>query len=266
MFYIPKFLSIWFFVLLFIYTIGYLGVFSHPFFSLNSPMYFLSFYGRKIAPVLLLLGFLALSYVRGQGKISKLLSCVTGGVLGGSIFVTCILAYGYFMGIPFESFSHNGNWNYIPMFEYALFLFVGFFFVGRKIGFNYYSFFLVGLALFASGFLYELPVIWRATAYAPLHFLHAFFVEPTIIAFALLIFMLFVNKRHFGKLQLVTGIFFVVYSVAIFSFILDPTKYAFVFPLDYPRPSLAMWVLEGWLPRIPSLAFLISLVYGVEKT
>jgi hypothetical protein len=120
--------------------------------------------------------------------------------------------------------------------------------------------------LFSSGFLYELPVYYRATAYAPIHFLHAFFIEPTIIAFGLLIFMLYFNKKSFGKLQLFTGVFFVVYSVGIFWFVLDPVAYAFVFPLGYSRPSLEMWILEGWLPRIPSLAFLISIAYSIKKT
>ena len=266
MFYIPKQLSLIFFAELTIYSILYLVCFSHPVFSFGSPMYYLSFYGRKIAPVFLLMGFFALSYVKGQGKINNLLSVVTGCILGLSLVTVVVFLQGYFGGVSFEAFSHNGNWNYIPVFEYVFFLFIGFFLLGRKIGFNYYSFFLVSLALFASGFLYELPVYYRATMYEPIHFLHAFFVEPTIIALVLLVFMLYFNKWKFGKLQLITGFFYVVYSVLIFLFCLDFNAYAFVFPFGYARPSLAMWVLEGWLPRIPSLVFLISVVYGVEKS
>lgn len=250
-----------------IYSICYILLFSN--FIVNGrTLYFLSLFGRRIAPVLLLIGFLVLSAVKGRGTINNILSGVAGGILGLSIAGSLVMAQGYWNTIPFATFAINADWNYIPIFEYCIFLVVGFLLIGKKLGFNYYSFYLVSLAVLATGFLYELPVYFTATAYEPIHIHHALFVEPTVIALALLIFMLYFNKIKLGKLQVATGLILFGYSMLIF--ILAANHYScFHFPipntLSFEATLTTVVIVEGWLPRIPSFLFLLSLIYGVKK-
>jgi hypothetical protein len=248
-----------------LYSIGYLWLFSN--FIDGNIIYFISVFGRKISPILLLIGFLILSFVKGKGKINNLMAGVAGGVLGFSISTIFVLIPGFLAGIPFEAFFTNGNWNYIPVFEYVIFLVAGFIILGKKLEFNYYSFFLVSIAVLSTGFLYELPVYFMATEYAPIHFHHALFLEPTIIALILLIFMLYFNKVKWGKTQIITGSILMVYSTLLFIFAFNNYR-AFLIPLDIFNISMPKEIyvfVEGWLPRIPSFLFLFSLVYGIKK-
>ena len=250
-----------------VYSICYIMLFSN-FIVEGRTLYFLSLFGRRIAPILLLIGFLILSIVKGKGPINNLLSGVVGGVLGLSLAVSIVVAQGYLNGTPFSIFAINADWNYIPVFEYCIFLFVGFFFIGKKLGFNYYSFFLVSLVTFATGFLYELPVYFTATAYEPIHIHHALFLEPTIIALILLIFMVYFNKVKIGKPQVITGLIFLGYSLMVFIFAANHYS-CFHFPLpntlSLETTLTTIVVVEGWLPRLPSFLFLLSLIYGVKK-
>ena len=249
------------------YSICYLMLFS-GFIIEGRTLYFISLFGRRIAPIILLIGFLALSIVKGKGPINNLLSGVVGGALGLSLAVSIVVSQGYLNGTLFSVFAINADWNYIPVFEYCIFLVVGFFFIGKRLGFNYYSFFLVSLVTFATGFLYELPVYFTASAYAPIHIHHALFLEPTIIALFLLIFILYFNKVKIGKLQVITGLIFLGYSMLVFIFAANHYS-CFHFPLPNNLSLEAtlgiIVVVEGWLPRLPSFIFLLSLIYGVKN-
>jgi hypothetical protein len=122
----------------------------------------------------------------------------------------------------------------------------------------------MSLAMFSTGFLYELPVIYKASNYQPFHVMHPFFISSNITSLVVFIGFLYLNKLKIGKLQTATFTFFMAYSIAIFLFALNPSVYAFTFPLNYPFRSIAWYIIDGWLPRIPTLLFTTSLVYGVR--
>jgi hypothetical protein len=228
-------------------------------------VYWVSFFGRKIAPILLLTGFFAISFFGENGRMGSFLKYASYATLTVVGFILIFLLAGYFSGVQFETFTFGGNWNYIPCFEYGAFLIGGFYFIGKKQGYTYYSFMLLSLALFAAGFLYELPVIFKAEAYQPFHMMHPLFTSPNIIASVALVILLYFNKAKIGFTQIAAFTLFFTYSTLIFLFALTPSFYAFHFPLGYSYHGTAWFLLEGWLPRIPALIFVTSLVYGAKK-
>lgn len=227
-------------------------------------VYWVSFFGRKIAPILLIVGFSAVSMFGEKGKIGRLLNKYSYGIILFVAILLVLLSIGYANGTQFETYTNGGNWNYIPCFEYGAFLIGGFYLIGKKQGYNFYTFMLLCLALFATGFLYELPVIFKAEHYQPIHVMHPFFISSNIIALAVFAILLYLNKARIGKLQIATFAFFMGYSILIFIFALNPSTYAFTFPLNYPFHSLTWYIIDGWLPRLPTLLFMTSLVYGVK--
>jgi len=227
-------------------------------------VYWVSFFGRKIAPLLLLSGFFAISVFGEHGRTAKLLKYAGYTVIAVVSSLLVFMLFGYVFGIQFETFTNGGNWNYIPCFEYGAFLIGGYYILGRKQGFTYYTFMLLSLALFSAGFLYEAPVIFKAEAYQPIHIMHPLFISPNIIALAILASMLYFNKLKIGFAQAASFTIFFVYSILILLFALNPTYYAFHLPLGYTYRSTAWFIFEGWLPRLPALLFIFTLVYGVQ--
>lgn len=227
-------------------------------------VYWLSFFGRKIAPILLLVGFSAISFFGVKSKPSRLLDGCCFFVVGLTLAVLLYLLPGYVSGVQFEKYTVFGNWNYIPCFEYGFFLVFGFYFIGRKLGYSFYTFMMLCFALFATGFLYELPVIFKAANYQPIHVMHPFFISSNIVAFGVLALLLLLNNVKIGKLQVATFAFFMTYSILIFLLALNPNVYAFSFPLGYKFHSVTWYLIDGWLPRLPTLLFTTSLVYGVQ--
>lgn len=227
-------------------------------------VYWVSFFGRKVAPLFLLSGFFALCVFGLGGKVAGFLrGCGNWVIILVSVLVL-VLVGGYLGGVQFEAFTGGGNWNYIPVFEYGSFLVLGYFVLGKKLGYGFYTFMLLSFALFAAGFLYEFPVIFKAELYQPFHMMHPLFVSPNIISLVALGVLLYFNRVKFGFLQVASFTGFFAYSILIFLFALNPAYYAFHLPLGYAYRSVGWFVVEGWLPRLPALFFVTSLVYGVE--
>lgn len=259
-----RFYSLVFLAMFFSYSVLYLATWVIIPAWGPSWVYWVSFFGRKVAPLFLLSGFFALGVFGLKGKVSRFLDGSSRVFLFFVVGVVVFLLFGYVVGVQFEAFTGGGNWNYIPVFEYGLFLVFGYRFVGGRLGGGFYPFMLLSFALFAAGFLYEFPVIFKAELYQPFHIMHPLFVSPNIISLVAFSIFLYFNRVKVGFLQVASFTVFFGYSILIFLFALNPAYYAFHLPLGYAYRSVGWYVMEGWLPRLPALFFVTSMVCGVK--
>lgn len=232
----------------------------------TSASYFISFFGRKVYPILLIIGFLTLRCYSNSCSTNNILNRVSQATVIFTIEILVILLFGLISGVTFETFTDGGNWSYIACFEYGIALVSAFFLFGKKIGYNFQNFMLVSLALLSAGTIYELPVIFRAGEYMLLSHFHTLFIEPGIIGTILLCYMLYTNKFRFKKIHFITLTFFLSYSIIIFLGALNPNYLPFAFPmLEVNDNLLQIHLLLGWLPRIPAMLFTLSLLFGYNK-
>lgn len=228
--------------------------------------YFASYFGRKIAPIIILDGLIALWYFGKESRMAKLLNRGSQVTIIFAVEILIILFIGFSFNINFEVFSDLGNWSYIACFEYGLALIFTYLFLGRKTEFTFQTFALIATALFVAGTLYEIPVIYRMGEWSPIHIHQAFLLSPGIISIALFIGLLYYFKIHLTKIHYATLTVFLMYSVVIFFGSLNVNYPPFSFPyMPITNNIIQIHLTLTLLPRIPAMVFMLSLLFGITK-
>ncbi len=219
----------------------------------NSVFNTIYFFGLKIIPF----AFIGLYYLYPKLNHKRNLDLLSNILIFSSVTVAVFFTLAWFTyGGPEWRLANTGlDWNLISVIEWTSAVFIMFLVTKKKMPI-YQAFTFAFVAMYAAGFIYEIPLIphWfntgriNNTGWSIIHRWYPLMLNSKIVATFLLVPLLL--NEHCWKPNMQFTLTFTV--LVVFS------SFYYLFGQGQGR-----W-LNGWLPRIPTILMMLTLPSGFQ--